>query len=406
MLIISMRRGAAAAALLIGLGLFAGGASAQDPSAAVERDFERATQLHQSGDLQAAVKAYQAILATHPARVDIRSNLGAAFSGLGRYEEAIDQYKRALVIDPANSAIRFNLAMAYYKAAWFRESADELQRFLAAAANSPQAVNARLVLADCQIRLGEYKQVIEGLSSLAASDPSNRTVAYLLGSALIGDGQLNKGQEIIDRVFRDDDSAEAHLLMGSILLVADDAQGALKEVERAIQLDAKLPGVQAWHGRVLMRLGDTENAKVAFQNELASNANDFDSNLYLGVLFRQDKQVDDAIAHLRRAAQLRPREQYAQYHLAAVYVMAGKPADALPLLQGVVKEHPDFVEARVLLASVFYRLDRKADGDREKALIQKSTAEQQAKQPGAQVGNDPGAVAKPQATTNDKPKQP
>ena len=403
MTIISMRREAATACLFIVLGLFAGAASAQDPSAAVERDFERATQLHQSGDLQAAVQAYKAILATHPSRIDIRSNLGAAYSGLGRYEEAIDQYKRALVIDPANSAIRFNLAMAYYKAAWFRESAGELQRFLATAANTPQAANARLVLADCQIRLGEYKHVIEGLSSLAASDPSNRTVAYLLGSALIGDGQLNKGQEIIDRVFRDDDSAEAHLLMGSILLVADDAQGALKEVERAIRLDAKLPGVQAWHGRVLMRLGDTEKAKVAFQNELASNANDFDSNLYLGILFRQDKQVDEAIAHLRRAAQLRPREQYAQYHLAAVYVMAGKPADALPLLQGVVKEHPDFVEARVLLASVFYRLDRKADGDREKALIQKSTAEQQAKQPGAQVGNDP---AKPQATTNDKPKQP
>jgi hypothetical protein len=65
--------------------------------------------------------------------------------------------------------------------------------------------------------------------------------------------------------------------------------------------------------------------------------------------------------------------------------MAGKPATALPLLEAVVKEYPDFVEARVLLASIYYRLDRKADGDREKALIQKSTAEEQAKQPGAQT---------------------
>ena len=43
-----------------------------------------------------------------------------------------------------------------------------------------------------------------------------------------------------------------------------------------------------------MRLGDTEKAKVAFKTELASNANDFDSNLYLGVLLRQDKQTDEA----------------------------------------------------------------------------------------------------------------
>jgi len=354
---------------------------AQDSSAAVEREFERATQLHQSGDLQGAVRAYVAILATHPARVDVRSNLGAAYSALGRYEDAIQEYKRALIVDGSNYAIRFNLALAYYKAAWFSDAAAELERFVAAVPESPQTANARLVLADCQVRLGEYKKVIQSLSPLAEADATDRTLAYLLGSALIGDGQLDKGQAIIDRLFRHEDSAEAHLLMASILLLADDAQAALKEAQRALELNPKLPSVQAWHGRVLMRLGDTEKAKVAFKNELATNANDFEANLYLGVLLRQDKQLEEAATHLQRAIQLRPREQYARYHLAAVYATAGKPKDALPLLVGVLKEHTDFVEARVLLASVYYRLNRKDDGDREKAIIQKSNAEQQAKPP-------------------------
>ena len=318
----------------------------------------------------------------NPARVDVRSNLGAAYSALGRYEEAIDQYKRALIIDGTNQAIRFNLALAYYKAAWFSEAAAELERFIAASPDSP---------ADSKCPISAWRTVTSGsastrkllqsLSPLADSDPSNRTLAYLLGSALIGDGQLDKGQAIIDRLFRHEDSGEAHLLMASILLLADDAQAALKEVQRALELNAKLPTVQAWYGRVLMRLGDTEKAKTAFKTELASNANDFESNLYLGVLLRQDKQLDEARIHLERAIQLRPREQYARYHLAAVYAAAGKPRDALPLLEGVLKEHGDFVEARVLLASVYYRLNRKEDGDREKALIQKSNAEQQAKQP-------------------------
>ena len=400
------RLAGALSSLFIAVGLFACGAAAQAQPASVDRDFDRATQLHQSGDLPGAVRGYLAILATHPARVDVRSNLGAAYSALGRYEEAIDQYKRALVIDPANHAVRFNLAMAYYKAAWFTEAAIELERFIAAAAETPQKLNARVVLADCQIRLGEYKKVIEALSPLAENDSSNRAIAYLLGSALIGDNQLTKGQEIIDRVFRDDDSVEAHLLMGSILLVADDAQGALKEVQRALELNPKLPGVQAWYGRVLMRLGDTEKAKTAFLTELASNANDFEANLYLGILLRQDKKFDEALTRLQRAIQLRPREQFAHYHLAAVYAASGKPGDALPLLEGVLKEHTDFVEARVLLASVYYRLNRKEDGDRQKLLIQKSTAEQQAKQPGAQVETDPMSTAKPSANTNDKPKKP
>jgi tetratricopeptide (TPR) repeat protein len=375
------RRVVAVISLFVWGALLAGVASAQDSSAAVEREFERATQLHQSGDLQGAVRGYLAILATNPARVDVRSNLGAAYSALGRYEDAIQEYKRALIIDSGNYAIRFNLALAYYKAAWFAEAATELEKFIAAVPNTPQTANAQLVLADCQVRLGEYKKVIEALSPLADADSNNRTLAYLLGSALIGDGQLDKGQAIIDRLFRHEDSAEAHLLMASILLLADDAQSALKEAQRALELNPKLPTVQAWYGRVLMRLGDTEKAKVAFKTELTSNANDFDSNLYLGVLLRQDKQLEEARSYLQRAIQLRPREQYARYHLAAVYAAAGKPGDALPLLEGVLKEHTDFVEARVLLASVYYRLNRKDDGDREKAIIQKSNADQQAKPP-------------------------
>ena len=297
------RRGAVVLISILAWGVFfAGRVSAQDT--AVDQAFERATQQHQNGDLQGAIRAYSAILEKYPARVDVRSNLGAAFSALGRYEEAIDQYKRALVIDSDNLAIRFNLALAYYKAAWFADAVPELEKFIAAAPNSPQSINARLVLADCQVRLGEYKRVIQLLSPLAEADPENRTLAYLLGSALIGDGQLDKGQAIIDRLFRHEDSSEAHLLMASILLLADDAQAALKEAQRAIELNAKLPAVQAWYGRVLMRLGDTEKAKTAFKNELANNPNDFESHLYLGVLLRQDKQLDEALAHLQRAIQL------------------------------------------------------------------------------------------------------
>jgi tetratricopeptide (TPR) repeat protein len=384
----------------------AGQVPAQRSALDVEQEFQRATELHESGDLEGAVRAYLAILAKHPARGDVRSNLGAAYSRLGRYEEAIEQYKRALLVDAANQTIRFNLALAYYKAAWFSEAAAELNRFLASSPTSSQAGNARLVLADCQVRLGEYKKVIELLSPLAEADPTNRKLAYLLGSALIGDGQLSQGQQIIDRVFRDQDSAEARLLMGSILLLADDAQAALKEIQRAIELNPKLPASQALYGRVLMRLGDTEKAKIAFKTELASNANDFDANLYLGILLRQDKQVDEAISYLSRAIGLRPRDQYARYHLAAVYASAGKPSEALPLLEGVLKEHGDFIEARVLLASVYYRLNRKEDGDREKTLIQKLSAEQQAKQPGSQGGTDQSVSPKPPSSSNNTTKQP
>jgi tetratricopeptide (TPR) repeat protein len=370
---------------------------AQKPGEGDDAAFERAIQLHQSGDLEGAIRAYEAILSKQYTRADVRSNLAAALSSMGRYEEAIQQYKRALVLVPDNQTIRFNLSMACYKAALFSEAAAELTKFVASKYNGPEVLTARLVLADCQIRLGEYAKVVELLTPMSVADPSNHTIAYLLGSAHISQGDVAKGQQVINEVFRDENSAEARLLMGSILLVADDAQNALKEMERAIELNPKLPTVQAWYGRTLMRLGDGERAKKAFRTELASNANDFESNLYIGILFRQDKQMEDALTYLSRAIRLRPRDQYARYHLAAVYAAAGKPAEALPLLEVVVKEYQDFVEARVLLASVYYRLNRKADADREKEIIQKLNAEEQAKQPGSKTEADETPARTPTA---------
>jgi tetratricopeptide (TPR) repeat protein len=356
----------------------------------VERAFAEAVRLHQAGDMEGAVRGYLAILAGHPDRADVRSNLGAAYSGLGRYEDAIDQYKKALAANQRNAAIRFNLALAYYKAAWFTEAATELSRFIKEVPQAlPQRENAILVLADCQIRLGDYKSVIELLTPLEGTGPGNRSVAYLLGSALVSDGQVKKGQELIDRVFRNEDSAEARLLIGSILLLADDGQAAIKELERAIQLNPKLPSLRTWYGRTLMRMGDSERAKEAFRAELKDNPNDFDANLYMGVLLRRDKLADDALAYLLRARKLRPRDSYARYHLGAVYTALGRLNDALPLLEYVVKEHPDFVENRVLLASVYYRLNRKQDGDRQRAMVEKLNSEQQAKQPGSQEATGP-----------------
>ncbi|HKX28711.1 MAG TPA: tetratricopeptide repeat protein [Blastocatellia bacterium] len=373
---------------------------AQGAVGKVESAFEEAIRRHQSGDLEGAIRGYQAILATHPDRGDVRSNLGAAYARLGRYEDAITQYRQALTLDHGNQTIRYNLALAYYKAALFTEAAGELPTLIGAIAkDQPEWRAAVLLLADCQVRLGDYSKVIELLSPLETNYGNDRAFAYLLGSALISDNQIARGQVLIDRVFRGEDSAEGRLLIGSILLVADDGQGSLKEFERALELNPRLPGLQAWYGRALMRLGDIEKASVAFTRELADNPNDFEAHLYLGIVLRQNKILDQSFDHLSRAARLRPRDMYARYNLGALYTIMGKLGEAQPLLEAVAKEHPDFIEARVLLASVYYRLNRKDDGDREQAEVNRLNAERQAKQPGSQ---DPVAQPDPKKQAPDE----
>jgi hypothetical protein len=73
-----------------------------------------------------------------------------------------------------------------------------------------------------------------------------------------------------------------------------------------------------------------------------------------------------------------------RYELARLDLAAGKVDQARLALEQIVKEVPAFTAAHVNLATIYYRLKRKEDGDREREIVRKLTADSQAKEPGAQ----------------------
>ena len=205
----------------------------------------------------------------------------------------------------------------------------------------------------------------------------------MLGLALLNDKQMERGQLLIDRILRGGDSAEAHLMMGTTYLLIGEHENALKEFKRAVELNPKLPTANSFYGQTLVRMGATDEAMQAFRRELENNPHDFDSLLQMGILLKQDQKLDEARASFQHALLVRPNEPNARFYIASLDVSQGKLNDALPSLEALVKDASDFVEAHVMLATVYYRLKRKADGDSEQSIINRLNAERQAKQPGA-----------------------
>jgi tetratricopeptide (TPR) repeat protein len=249
----------------------------------------------------------------------------------------------------------------------------------------PENKQAVLLLADCRLRLGENKGVIALLAPLGKNGPGDPAMAYLLGTALVRDQQPERGQVLIDRILKNGDSAEARLLLGTTKTMAGDYAGARADLQRAVELNPKLPDVYSYYGMALLRTGDTTGGTEAFRKELEANPNDFTSNLQLGALLRQDQKLDEALVHLERSLRSRPGDPGARYQIAAVHLALGKIELTRAELEQLVKEHREFPEAHVTLATVYYRLKRKADGDRERAIVQKLNAERQAREPGAQA---------------------
>ena len=271
-----------------------------------------------------------------------------------------------------------NAAFAQYKLGQISEAAAALavlQR------EQPADRQILLLLADCWLRQGEDRKVIGLLLAVAERDPRDPAIAYLLGTALLRDKQIARGQQMIDRILRNGDSAEAHLLLGTAKLNAGEFEAAIADFQKAAKLNPHLPEVYSCLGRAHLQTGDTAAARLGFQKELEQNPNDFESNLNLGALLKQDQDYAAARKFLDRALRVRPGEPRAQFQLAAVHLGAGRLEESRAVLEAVVKQTPQFVEAHISLAAVYYRLQRKADGDREKALAQKLTLEQRTPKP-------------------------
>jgi len=332
-----------------------------------------ALQLHQSGDIAGAISEYRNYLGQVPGNAMARSNLGAALAHAGRFEEAIVEYRKALDAQPGNLPVRLNLALAYYKASEISQAAAELERVL----EQQRDRQPVLLLADCYLRLGENKKVVDLLSPLQQSAPDDKALDYLLGTALIRDGQAAPGQSLVDRILRDGDSAEGRLLMGEGKLLANDLAGAIVELKRALEINPQLPGVNGYYGVALANTGDLPGAEAAFRKELASNPNDYSANFQLGKLLKGDENYAESRRCFERALGLRPHDAPARYQLALLALEEGQAEQARATLESLVRENPGDVEAHISLATAYYRLKRKSDGNQQRSIVLQLNAEKQ-----------------------------
>ena len=352
-------------------------AMAQDSSG--EQALRRAIELQQSGHYSDAIAGYQTYLKSHPEAAAVRSNLGAALAHEGRYEEAIRQYTLALKAQDSNYGIRFNLGLAYYKQDDVASAVKEFEMVYAVMpAEAPERRRVALLLAGCYLSLGEDDHVISLLNPVADANPDDLAAAYLLGTALLHQGQEQRGALMIDRILHNGDTAEAHMLMAYTRLKANDKKVAKDEVTRALALNPNLPEAYTFEGRLDFIAADVEGAKTAFRKALALDPNSFESLLFLGALLREEGQLKEARGLLERGLRLQPKELRIRYQNALEYSGEGDDARAAKMLEALIKDAPDYTEAHRSLSTIYFRLGRPEDGKKERETAEKLDAAIQA----------------------------
>jgi putative PEP-CTERM system TPR-repeat lipoprotein len=141
-------------------------------------------------------------LQINPLDVPANAMLGSIELGNKQYEDAIERFERMLGIEPDNAAVLNNLAWLYDQ----RGDARALDFAERAYANAPEAQRSAIAdtLGWMLLARGETDRALELLEDAAAGDPNTPDIQYHLASALIQNGQTERGAGILGAVLAND----------------------------------------------------------------------------------------------------------------------------------------------------------------------------------------------------------
>lgn len=341
----------------------------------VPNDFaQQGLQLQKSGDFPGAIAAYQRALKADPHRVDVLTDLGVALAHQGQFEQAISAYRKALHFSPDFAPAQINLALAYYKDSYFQQARDLLIAFRK---KTPRDLRIDILLADCDLRVGDNAAVIGIMSPWQSSQSQNLALAYLLGTAYIRSGQTEKGEGYIRRIMSYGDRPEVHMMLGDAYSHAHDFKKAASEFAKAIAMNPGLPDAHLRLAETELMTGDSAHAFSDLQAEERLNPNNFEANFYLGVEYKNRGDFANAGKYLERARTMRPDAFAPLLQLGLIAYQQGKYPEARDLLEKVIGKSPDNVQAHVVLGQVYYRLHLRELGMKQREIVQRLNAKRQ-----------------------------
>jgi len=313
---------------------------------------------------QAAIDEYSECLKINPNSFAVFSNMGVAYSHLGRMPDAVSSYTKALAIDPLNTKIEFNLAITEIKSGDYASAADQLKHLQ----RSGSDLRYDELLAFCYYHLESYSLAARAAEKVYAVHPDDAGNALILGSAYTRMGQYDKALPLITLALNAAGSAEGHLIMAQTLLGMHNYPAAKVELDQAATINPNLAGMHTAMGDLDLGFDKIQEAEAEYALAIQDDPNDFEANYLLGRLKRFDKDIPTAKKYLDKADQLHPRSAEVMYERAEIALSEHRFADAVPLLEAVIKAQPENAQAYLMLSESYQKTGRREEAQKEGEL--------------------------------------
>jgi tetratricopeptide (TPR) repeat protein len=264
-----------------------------------------------------------------------------------------------------------NLATAYFKKGDLANARAEGEAVHAAA---PADLAAAVLLGSVYIKMDREAEAVDLLFPMEKSHESNLDLEYVLGFSLIQTGRDKEGVPRMEKVAQARHSASAYVIAGATHLHKGEMETALIDLDAAMSLDPKIPGLATMAGQARYAMHDMAAAAAAFQLALRANPTDPTANLDLGAIRLKEGDYKNARPLLELALQLQPKDPLGRIEMAKLDVVTERYAEAETMLEDLVKDEPNWADAHWELALVYTELKRPSDGRRERMIAQELRA--------------------------------
>ncbi len=330
-----------------------------------DRRFAAAQAAAKAGDLPAAAAASEKIVA-----LGLRE-MGKLRLFEAAYPEAAKFSRRSLEFEDVADA-HVDLAAANLFSSRVDEALKEISQALAA---DPRNATAWTIQGQAQVKKKDYRAAAESFQKSLEIRP-NRDTSYRLASCLLRLKEKEKAAAIFQQMtVASGDGSSLHLLFGIAYRNATMYGDAIREFQRALSLDPKVPNGHYFLGLTYLMQNEwapTPEARRQFLEQLRVDPRDFFANYLLGYMAFSSNQSQEADHYLGQAARLDPSSPEAWLYLGLNAYRRKENQRAERLFRKAialaersgVDAHKDIRKAYTSLGRILVASGRAAEGER------------------------------------------
>jgi protein O-GlcNAc transferase len=232
----------------------------------IGREFTKALQYHQSGQLRKAEEIYKRILELNPRHSDSLHLLGIIAHQSGKNEIAVGLINKAIQQNPATSIYYFNLGNVFRAQGRLADAVSSYQKALEIKPGYADAYYNLGIAFECQ---GKFAEAVSSYQKTLEFMPNFAEAHNNLGNVLKAQGRLAEAASSYQKALEIEPAhAEAHNNMGNAFIDQGKLEEAISCFQKALEIKPDFAGAYYNLGTVFKDQRKLDKAIFSYQKAL------------------------------------------------------------------------------------------------------------------------------------------